>query len=181
MSGVSNEKLKELEKELPLRWRQQGTASQYGVNMIPYIDARDASSLLNEVCGSANWKKEMFMCGERLICRVWINTEENGWIFKDGNGDNGLIMTEIFKRKVATCDPAKLFKLEDEYSRMEKGGDSDSFKRACVNWGVNVSAYNTDIVNVKTKEYKGKYYPINDNGQFLKGQALNDYCNSKIK
>lgn len=143
---------KELQKELPYRWRVQ-SSTQYQCVLIPYIDARDAMQLLDDVCGVDNWKDEYQMCGDRLMCGVSIKINEQ-WVTKWDTGTD----TKIEK---------------------EKGGVSDAFKRACVKWGINRKAYEVDPIKTKTKEYKGKFYPIDDKGNFIKDTTK--YCNEQLK
>ena len=67
-------------------------------------------ALLN--CNSLNWKREHEVIDGKLFCSVSIyDPEKKEWISKSDVG------TESFTEK-------------------EKGESSDSFKRACVNWGI---------------------------------------------
>lgn len=180
--GISSDKLKELQRELPLKWRQQGIANSNGVTYVAYIDARDLSALLNEVCG-AYWKQDFKMVGDRLYCRISILVEGE-WIGRESCGSDGTLDPNYFD-KIADAIKAKDSKtinsLESKRELAEKGGDSDAFKRAGVMWGINHQSYATDPIKLKTKEYNGKFYPVNDSGQFLKGKALNDYCNAIVE
>lgn len=144
--------IKDLRTPLPFQWRVQ-SCSQYGAILIPYIDARDQMDLLDEIVGPENWKDDYHLVGDRLICSLSIRV--NGeWVTKMDVGSD----TKIEK---------------------EKGGVSDAFKRAGVKWGINRQAYETDPIKTKTKEYKGKFYPIDDKGNFIKNPTK--YCNELLK
>jgi hypothetical protein len=142
--------LKELRKPLPLKWRVK-SSTQYGATCIPYIDARDQMEVLDEVCGPKNWSDEYLMVGDRLICKLSIFIG-GVWISKSDVGS-------------------------DSNVEKEKGGVSDAFKRAGVKWGINRQAYEIEPVTLKTKEYKSKFYPIDESGKFIKGNDLTNYCN----
>lgn len=143
--------ISKLKRKLNFRWRVQ-SASIYGAVLIPYIDARDQMDLLDEVCGPENWKDEYVEIGDRLVCKLSIRIK-NEWISKQDVGTD----TKIEK---------------------EKGGVSDAFKRAGVKWGINRQAYEQEPIKTKTKEYKGKFYPIDEKGTFIKN--ITKYCNEII-
>ena len=75
-----------------------------------YIDARDVMNRLDEVFGIGGWQTEYQNVGGRMICSLSCKVDDN-WVTKsDGAGD-----TDI---------------------EGEKGGISDSLKRAAVVWGI---------------------------------------------
>ncbi len=81
-----------------------------------YITARTAMDRLDEVFTPAGWQVSYAFHGERTMCTVscFIKGE---WVSKtDGAGDTSI--------------------------EGEKGGISDSFKRACVAWGIARYLYN---------------------------------------
>ena len=89
-----------------------GSVNRGGVNLLLYKDARCDMSILDEHVGSLNWKREHEVIDGKLFCSVSIyDPEKKEWISKSDVG------TESFTEK-------------------EKGESSDSFKRACVNWGI---------------------------------------------
>lgn len=141
-----------LKRKIEFKWRVQ-SCTQYGAVLIPYIDARDQMDILDEVCGAANWKDEYLMVGERLICKLSIRIGDD-WVSKQDTGSDTKIESE-------------------------KGGVSDAFKRAGVKWGINRKAYEQEPIKTKSKEYKGKFYPIDDKGQFIKNPTK--YCNELLK
>lgn len=110
-----------------------------------YKDARVDMRLLDEVVGALNWKREHTIIGDRLYCTVSIFNEQTGeWV---GKSDVG---TESNTEK-------------------EKGQASDSFKRACFNWGIGRELYSAPFtyINLQSGEwYKGKDGKPKSNARF---------------
>lgn len=129
------------ENEIECRVNQ---INQYGVNLLLYKNARCDMNILDETVGAANWQREHYECKGNLFCRVGIYTEtlERGcsWIWKSDCG-------------------------AESYTDKEKGEASDSFKRACVNWGIGRELYTApkifipaEKVNLKQKGDKWTTY-----------------------
>ena len=99
--------------------------------LLLYKDARVDMDILDETVGEDNWQRRHYEVKGNLYCSVGIKTLDNGWIWKDDCG------TESNTEK-------------------EKGESSDSFKRACVNWGIGRELYTAPLikVNCKTKDKK---------------------------
>lgn len=120
-----------------ISWRVGSTNGDKTKGMaLAYIDARDAQDRLNEVVGPFNWQSRHEVSGDkRVTCHVGIRNPENGeWVWKsDGAG-------------------------ETDYEG-EKGSYSDSFKRACVKWGIGRYLYDVDSPWVAI-EQKGKTFVI---------------------
>lgn len=94
--------------------------------ILAYKDARVDINRLNEVCGPLGWKREH--CRDNHNCIVSIYDEVNKqWVSKEDTG------TESFTEK-------------------EKGLASDSFKRACFNWGIGIELYDFPLISVKLKD-----------------------------
>lgn len=81
-----------------------------GVSLLLYKDARCDMAILDETVGAMNWKREHVRDNANCIVSIW-DDEKKMWISKEDTG------TESNTEK-------------------EKGLASDSFKRACVNWGM---------------------------------------------
>lgn len=104
---VQVEKLKLLlNPTLPFKTRK-GT----GGKNFDYITMRQAQQVFDSALGSENWTCEFRDVGSRLFCRIGINIEGTGWVYKEDCGSDSNI-------------------------EAEKGGVSDAFKRAAVQWGV---------------------------------------------
>lgn len=103
-----------------------------GAVVLLYKDARVDMRLLDEVVGAMNWKREHAIIGDRLYCTVSIYNQQTGeWV---GKSDVG---TESNTEK-------------------EKGQASDSFKRACFNWGIGRELYSAPFtyINLQNGEWK---------------------------
>lgn len=119
-------------------------ASNY-CTLLLYKDARVDMNVLDETVGPMNWQKHYLR--DNANCVVAIYDEEKGeWVEKEDTG------TESF-------------------SEAEKGLASDSFKRACFNWGIGRELYtapNIFIFPNKGMVPKGKdseFYQ-NDKGKY---------------
>jgi hypothetical protein len=126
-----------LKKPLPIEsvdFRIQSINNGGYATILAYKDARVDMNRLDEVVGSLNWKREHFTIGDSMYCRVSIfNEKTNQWVSKEDVG------VESFTEK-------------------EKGLSSDSFKRACFNWGIGRELYDYPIIKVKlnANEYENK-------------------------
>lgn len=126
-----------LKKPLPIEsvdFRIQSINNGGYATILAYKDARVDMNRLDEVVGSLNWKREHFTIGDSMYCRVSIfNEKTNQWVSKEDVG------VESFTEK-------------------EKGLSSDSFKRACFNWGIGRELYDYPVIKVKlnTNEYESK-------------------------
>ncbi len=103
-----------------------------GAVVLLYKDARVDMRMLDEVVGALNWKREHAIIGDRLYCTVSIYNEHiYDWV---GKSDVG---TESNTEK-------------------EKGQASDSFKRACFNWGIGRELYSAPFIyiNLQSSEWK---------------------------
>lgn len=108
-----------------------------GAILLLYKDARSDMRILDETVGVTGWEREHTLINGNLFCtvRVW-DKEKNIWISKQDVG------TESNTEK-------------------EKGQASDSFKRACFNWGIGRELYSSPFIFVKAgdceiADYKGK-------------------------
>lgn len=158
---VTNEVLKGLKKRIPFKWRIQQHNETRGT-AVAYIDSRSAQDLLDEVVGSDNWQTTFEVVNGNLFCSVGIRVTH----------DDG-ISEWIWKRDCGT----------ESREEKEKGEASDSFKRACVHFGIGRFLYDMDLQKVRTtKHSNGKIYPVNDSGTILwSSDDLTEYINQKIK
>lgn len=101
-------------------------ASEKGVSLLLYKDARCDQAILDETVGPFGWQRRH--CRENANCVVSIRDKETGqWIEKEDTG------TESNTEK-------------------EKGLASDSFKRACTNWGIGRELYTAPFIWVKAAD-----------------------------
>lgn len=94
-----------------------------GLVLLLYKDARVDMNILDETVGSANWQREHYECKGNLFCRVGIRIDR-----KDETGSYG---EWVFKSDCGT----------ESNTEAQKGEASDSFKRACFNWGIGRELY----------------------------------------
>lgn len=124
--------------EVELRAAQCGlTRNQkpYATLLI-YKDARVDQRILDETFGPMNWERQHEVIDGRLYCavRIW-DAEKGQWVSKQDVG------TESNTEK-------------------EKGQASDSFKRACFNWGIGRELYSAPKIVLYLNE--GEYYMENN-------------------
>ena len=91
-----------------------------GLSLLLYKDARCDQNILDEVVGPFNWKREHTRDNKNCIVSI-KNPETGEWISKEDTG------TESNTEK-------------------EKGLASDSFKRACFNWGIGRELYTAPFI-----------------------------------
>ena len=95
-------------------------AKQNGVSLLLYKDARCDQNILDETVGPMNWQREH--CRENANCIVSIWDEKKSqWIKKEDTG-------------------------KESNTEAEKGLASDSFKRACFNWGIGRELYTAPFI-----------------------------------
>lgn len=111
-----------------------GCVTDKGVSLLMYKNARVDMTLLDEVVGPENWKREHQVVNDNLFCTVSIRTSGGDWVSKQDVGT-------------------------ESYTEKEKGQASDAFKRACVNWGIGRELYTCPFVwvNLKAEEWKVGY------------------------
>ena len=96
------------------------------VSILLYKNARVDMAMLDELVGPMNWQRDHKEIKGNLYCGVGIHTEK-GWVWKWDCG------TESNTEK-------------------EKGEASDSFKRACVNWGIGRELYTAPAIWIECSD-----------------------------
>ena len=118
--------------------------NEKGLSLLLYKDARVDQKILDETFGIFGWKRSHQCIDGNLYCTVEIRDEKTGeWIAKQDVGAMS-------------------------YSEKEKGQASDSFKRACFNWGIGRELYTApfiwipagkaEIQSKETQNREKKYY-----------------------
>jgi len=91
--------------------------------ILAYKDARVDMQRLDEVVGPLNWKREHNSQNHNCVVSIWCE-QKNQWVSKEDTG------TESF-------------------TEAQKGLASDSFKRACFNWGIGRELYDYPLIQVE--------------------------------
>lgn len=109
---------------------------QNGLSLLLYKDARVDQNILDETVGQMNWQKHYSRENANCIVSIW-DKEKSQWIEKEDTGT-------------------------ESYTEKEKGLASDSFKRACFNWGIGRELYTAPFIWIKAedcniKQTNGKY------------------------
>lgn len=102
-----------------------------GLSLLLYKDARCDMNILDETVGPFNWKREHTRENANCIVSIW-DSEKNQWVSKEDTG------TESNTEK-------------------EKGLASDSFKRACFNWGIGRELYSAPRIWIDASKFDSKY------------------------
>lgn len=93
-----------------------------GISLLLYKDARVDQRILDETFGLFGWKRSHQCIDGNLYCTVEIYDKETGtWVAKQDVGTTG-------------------------YAEKEKSQASDSFKRACFNWGIGRELYSAPFI-----------------------------------
>lgn len=121
------------------------TINKNGVSLLLYKDARVDQRILDETFGIFGWKRSHQCIDGNLYCTVEVFDKETGvWVSKQDVGNIG--------------------KLEKE---KEKSQASDSFKRACFNWGIGRELYTAPFIWIpagRTEiQERGSKFCCNDN------------------
>lgn len=102
---------------------------------LAYKNARADMDRLDEVVGHLNWKREHTRDNHNCIVSIWDDAKKE-WISKEDTGT-------------------------ESYAEKEKGLASDSFKRACFNWGIGRELYEYPQIQIKLND--NEFYM--DNGK----------------
>lgn len=114
------------------------TINEKGLTLLLYKDARVDQNILDETVGVLNWERKHEVIDGNLYCTVSIYDEGKGaWVSKQDVGT-------------------------ESYTEKEKGQASDSFKRACFNFGIGRELYTAPFIwisadNCKISQKNGKY------------------------
>lgn len=146
---------KNLSKEIAHKWRVQSfSKNKPSATVVAYIDARDASDLLNEYA-TYGWSDEYYEVSGNTYCKV------------------GVVMPDGTTQYRSDCGV-------ESNQDAEKGQASDAFKRACVKWGIGRFLYSLGIEYVNANEVKTTMnwpYPIDEQGKRI--WDLTEYINNK--
>lgn len=113
---------------------------QNGCVLLLYKDARCDQSILDETVGCMNWQRHHSRDNANCTVSIW-DAEKAQWIEKEDTGT-------------------------ESYTEKEKGLASDSFKRACFNWGIGRELYTAPFIWIPAEaceiQAKGQGYTTYD-------------------
>lgn len=93
-----------------------------------YIDSREVQKRLDDICGIDGWQSKFYPSDKGIVCELSIRMPDGTWITKSDGG--------VYTEKVTPF----------------KGGCSDAFKRAAVQFGVGRYLY----------YIPNQWYPLNE-------------------
>lgn len=91
-----------------------------GVSLLLYKDARCDQIILDETVGAMNWQRKHSRDNANCTVEIW-DEEKKQWVGKEDTGT-------------------------ESKTEAEKGLASDSFKRACFNWGIGRELYTAPFI-----------------------------------
>ena len=98
--------------------------NEKGLALLLYKNARVDMDILDETVGAENWQRAHFRDNANCAVSIWNGTQ---WVSKEDTGT-------------------------ESNTEAEKGLASDSFKRACVNWGIGRELYSAPFVWINAKD-----------------------------
>lgn len=99
------------------------SVKQNGLVLLLYKDARCDMNILDEKVGAFNWKREHSRENANCTVSLWDEHKEQ-WVSKEDTGT-------------------------ESNTESEKGLASDSFKRACFNWGIGRELYTAPFIWIR--------------------------------
>lgn len=132
--------------------------------LLLYKDARVDQNILDETVGCMNWQKRYVRDNANCIVGIW-DEDKQQWVEKEDTGTESI-------------------------TEQEKGLASDSFKRACFNWGIGRELYTSPSIFIyPNKEIKYKnggkevdeFYEYKEGKYTTKTQFKVDYIDYKEK
>lgn len=140
-----------------------------GARLLLYKNARIDMTILDETFGAMNWQRTHTRDNTNCIVSVWDDTKKQ-WISKEDTGT-------------------------DSNMEAQKGRASDSFKRACFNWGIGRELYTAPDIfiykgDLKTFSASGDRYNCYDrftvtdityNGRAIATVTIRNENNGKVQ
>lgn len=107
-------------------FRVQSVNKWWYAIILPYKDARVDMNRLDEVCWTENWERIHSRDNKNCKVSIWDDSKRL-WVSKEDTGT-------------------------ESNTEEEKGLASDSFKRACFNWGIGRELYDYPIISIKLND-----------------------------
>lgn len=118
--------IEKLREPLPIdqiEFRVQSINKGGYATILAYKDARVDQQRLDEVVGPLNWMREHKDGNRNCVVSIWCDDKKQ-WVSKEDTGT-------------------------ESNTEAQKGLASDSFKRACFNWGIGRELYDYPVISVK--------------------------------
>lgn len=96
------------------------TVNAKGLSLLLYKDARADMNILDEEVGAENWQRTHSRDNANCTVSIWDENKQQ-WVSKEDTG-------------------------KESFTEKEKGLASDSFKRACTNWGIGRELYTAPFI-----------------------------------
>lgn len=106
------------------------TINSKGLSLLLYKDARCDMNILDETVGPLNWQRSHSRENANCTVSIW-DKEKKQWISKEDTG-------------------------KESFTEAEKGLASDSFKRACFNWGIGRELYTAPDIWISPDKFELK-------------------------
>lgn len=103
------------------------TISEKGLSLLLYKDARCDMNILDETVGAMNWQRSHSRDNANCVVSLW-DAEKGQWISKEDTGT-------------------------ESNTEAAKGLASDSFKRACFNWGIGRELYTAPFIWITADKF----------------------------
>ncbi len=101
------------------------TINQKGLTLLLYKDARVDQNILDETVGPMNWQRHHSRDNANCTVALW-DEDKAQWVEKEDTG-------------------------KESFTEAEKGLASDSFKRACFNWGIGRELYSAPFIWISSE------------------------------
>ena len=127
------------------------SVKEKGIVLLLYKNARVDMNILDETVGPECWQREHYECKGNLFCRVGIDINyrhaelDSEWVWKSDCG-------------------------VESNTEAQKGEASDSFKRACFNWGIGRELYTAPFI----------WVPSHKCNPFVNGKCYDKFVVEKI-
>lgn len=139
MSNIDLKRLREPLKIAEIDFRVQSINKGGYATILAYKDARADINRLDDVCSPLGWKREHTRENHNCIVSIWDN-ENKQWVSKEDTG-------------------------VESNTEKQKGLASDSFKRACFNWGIGIELYDYPVISVKLNTDEFELKDVNIGGK----------------
>ena len=141
-----------------IEFRVQSINNGGYATILPYKDARADQIRLDAACGALGWQRVHTRDNKNCTVSIW-DEKNKQWVGKEDTGS-------------------------ESNAEAQKGLASDSFKRACFNWGIGRELYDYPVIQVKLnkneiQERNGKKY-ANWNFKLKEWVWLSQFNGNKI-